>query len=309
MNDHVDERSTMNKTTITVVGLGSMGMGMAGSLLRAGHRVFGVDVNPEPVERLVADGGLAAPLNEAVAASDIVVLVVLNAAQTEGVLFGENGCADAMRPGMSVIACATVPPAFARDMEARAKQRGLLYLDAPISGGALRAASGELSIMASGSQEAFDAAAPALDAMAANVFDVGRSAGAGSAMKAVNQLLAGVHIAAMGEAMAFAASQGLDLERVVEVITRSAGNSWMFENRAPHVVEADYAPRSAINIWPKDLGIVSDIAAEAHLPVPIAETALAQFRAAAEAGDGAIDDAAVVKVYARAAGLKLPGDE
>lgn len=298
----------MERKTVTLVGLGSMGYGMAHSLLRAGHDVIGVDVNPTPVARLVAEGGRSAPLAEAVAASDIVVLVVLNAAQTESVLFGPEGCAGAMREGTTVIACATVPPAFARDMEARIGALGHHYLDAPISGGSVRAAKGELSIMASGSEAAFAAAAPALEAMAANVFDLGRAAGAGSAMKAVNQLLAGVHIAAMGEAMAFAASQGLDLARVVEVITRSAGNSWMFENRAPHVVEADYAPRSAINIWPKDLGIVAGIAEDAGLPVPIAETALAQFRAAAAAGDGLLDDAAVVKVYARAAGLKLPGD-
>lgn len=304
-----DERSVMESKTVTVVGLGSMGYGMAQSLLRAGHDVIGVDINPLPVARLAAEGGRTAPLAEAVAVSDIVVLVVLNAAQTESVLFGSEGCAAAMRDGTAVIACATVPPAFSREMEAQASAQGLLYLDAPISGGALRAARGELSIMASGSQAAFDGAAPALTAMAANVFDLGRMAGAGSAMKAVNQLLAGIHIAAMGEAMAFAASQGLELARVVEVITRSAGNSWMFENRAPHVVEADYSPRSAINIWPKDLGIVTEIAAGANMPVPITETALAQFQAAAAAGDGMLDDAAVVKVYARAAGLKLPGEE
>jgi len=298
----------MEKKTVTVIGLGSMGYGMAQSLLRAGHRVHGVDIDAARVEAFAREGGLATPLAQAVAESDIVVLVVLNAAQTESVLFGPAGCAAAMRPGSVAIACATVPPAFARSMEERAGALGLAYLDAPISGGAVRAAKGELSIMASGSQAAFDLARPALDAMAVNVFDLGRSAGAGSAMKAVNQLLAGVHIAAMGEAMAFAVSQGLDLGRVVEVITRSAGNSWMFENRAPHVVDADYTARSAINIWPKDLGIVKEIAESVQFPVPITETALTQFRAAAAAGDGLADDAAVVKVYARAAGLKLPGD-
>lgn len=298
----------MKNVTATVVGLGSMGFGMAASLLRAGHKVYGIDINPEPVARLAAQGGSVASRPDAAAASDIVVLVVLNAAQTESAIFGEDGVAAFMRRGALIISCATVAPAFSREMARRAEEMGLHYLDAPISGGAARAASGELSIMASGSAEAFSLAKPALDAMAAKVFELGASAGAGSAMKAVNQLLAGVHIAAMGEALAFATSQGLDLAQVVQVITGSAGNSWMFENRAPHVVDADYTPRSAINIWPKDLGIIAEIAAEAKLPVPIAETALAQFRAAAEAGDGLLDDAAVVKVYARAAGLKLPGD-
>ena len=298
----------MNATTTTVIGLGSMGYGMAQSLLRAGHRVFGIDIASEPVERLRKEGGLVAPAAEAVAESDVVVLVVLNAAQIESVLFGPEGCARQMRPGTAIIASATVPPAFTRDMAERADALGLLYLDAPISGGSVRAANGELSIMASGSQATFDKARSALDAMAAKVFDLGRSPGAGSAMKAVNQLLAGVHIAAMGEAMAFAASQELDLAKVVEVITQSAGNSWMFENRAPHVVAGDYTPHSAINIWPKDLGIVLDIAASANVPAPITETALTQFRAAVAAGDGHNDDASVAKVYARAAGLTLPGE-
>ncbi len=207
-----------------------------------------------------------------------------------------------------IVSCATVPPDFAREMAAEAAARDLLYLDAPISGGAARAEAGELSIMAAGPEEAFARAAPALDAMAQTVHDLGREAGAGSAMKAVNQLLAGVHIAVMGEALAFALSQGLDLDRVVEVIGVSAGNSWMFQNRAPHVLAGDYTPRSAVDIWPKDLGIVAAIAERAGLPVPMAEAALAQFRAASDAGDGGVDDAAVTRVYARAAGLALPGD-
>uniref|UniRef100_UPI001BAA1623 L-threonate dehydrogenase n=1 Tax=Actibacterium sp. MT2.3-13A TaxID=2828332 RepID=UPI001BAA1623 len=290
-------------------GLGSMGYGMAQSLLRAGHRVFGADLDAGRVAGLVAEGGESAAVAEAAAASGILVCVVLNAAQTRAVLFGPEGWARHLAKGAVIVSCATVPPEFAREMAAEAAALGLLYLDAPISGGAAKAAQGKLSVMASGSEAAFAAAAPALDAMAEVVHRLGEAPGAGSAMKSVNQLLAGVHIAAMGEALAFALSQGLDLAQVVRVITSSAGNSWMFENRAPHVVENDYAPRSMINIWPKDLGIVREIAEGAGLPVPMAETALAQFRAAAEAGDGEIDDAAVTRVYTRAAGLKLPGEE
>jgi 3-hydroxyisobutyrate dehydrogenase/2-hydroxy-3-oxopropionate reductase len=127
-------------------------------------------------------------------------------------------------------------------------------------------------------------------------------------MKAVNQLLAGVHIAAMGEALAFGASQGLTPAQVVQVVSVSAGTSWMFENRAPHVVDGDYTPRSKVDIWLKDLGIVTDIAASTALPVPISSNALAQFRAASEAGLGDEDDAAIAKYFARAGGVTLPGD-
>ncbi|MCA0995779.1 L-threonate dehydrogenase [Alloyangia pacifica] len=293
---------------ITVIGLGSMGMGMAQSLLRAGHVVHGLDISTERMEAFKAEGGAEGSLAEALAASSILVCVVLNAAQTREVLFGAAGAAAHLPQGAAIISCATIAPSQAREFASDASAKGLHYLDAPISGGAVKAAQGALSIMASGTPEAFAAAQPALDAMAATVHPLGDEAGAGSAMKAVNQLLAGVHIAAMGEAMALGVSQGLDPARIVEVISASAGTSWMFENRGPHVVEGDYTPRSAVNIWPKDLGIVGGIAGEAHLPVPMTEAALSQFKAAAEAGDGLIDDAAVIKVYARAAGLTLPGD-
>jgi 3-hydroxyisobutyrate dehydrogenase-like beta-hydroxyacid dehydrogenase len=185
---------------------------------------------------------------------------------------------------------------------------GLHYLDAPISGGAAKAAQGKLSIMASGTQAAFDGAAPALDAMAEKVFRLGDAAGAGSAMKAVNQMLAGVHIAAMAEALTFGMTQGVTPDTFLEVISQCAGTSWMLENRAPHIVAGDYSPRSSVDIWPKDLGIVLDIAKSAKFGAPLTAAALQQFLAASGSGLGAQDDAAVAKVYARNAGLSLPGD-
>lgn len=281
---------------------------MARSLIRAGHRVQGFDLNPDAVARLVAEGGQSGAVSEAAAACDILVLVVLNAAQTESVLFGDAGWAAQMKPGATVIACATVAPEFARDMERRCGDLGLKYLDAPISGGAAKAADGKLSIMASGTEAAFAGAAPALEAMAETVFPLGDAAGAGSAMKAVNQLLAGVHIAAMAEALTFGMTQGVAPDKFVEVIRQCAGTSWMLENRAPHIVEGDYTAKSSVNIWPKDLGIVLDIAKSAQFSAPLTAAALQQFLAAAGSGLGHEDDAAVAKVYARNAGLTLPGD-
>lgn len=291
---------------IHVIGLGSMGLGMAQSLLRAGHTLHGLDLNPAQTAVLEQAGGQALTRHSPLA--DALVCVVLNAAQTESALFGDDGWAGYLKPGGTILSCATVSPDFARKMEEMAQDRGLHYLDAPISGGSLRAASGELSVIASGTPAAFDGAAEALAAMAQTVHRLGDQAGPGSAMKAVNQLLAGVHIAAMGEALGLATSQGLDLSRVLDVIRVSAGTSWMFENRAPHVIDADYTPRSSINIWPKDLGIVTDIASAAGLPLPLTQTALAQYRDAAQAGLGLEDDAAITKLVASRAGLKLPGD-
>jgi 3-hydroxyisobutyrate dehydrogenase-like beta-hydroxyacid dehydrogenase len=291
-----------------VIGLGSMGYGIATSLLRAGHNTYGYDVNPAQTVRFAAEGGSAGALEQVAPNLNIVVVVVLNAVQTETVLFGPEGVADKLPKGAAVISCATVAPEFARQMAARCTALGLHYLDAPISGGAAKAAMGKLSVMASGTPQAFAGAAPALSAMAETVFELGDSAGAGSAMKAVNQLLAGVHIAAMAEALTFGMTQGVTPDRFLEVISKCAGTSWMLENRAPHIVAGDYTPHSSVNIWPKDLGIVLDIAREAKFSAPITAAALQQFLAAAGQGLGGEDDAAVAKVYARNAGLKLPGE-
>lgn len=307
MNQQV---SPKNKLTVAVIGLGSMGLGMARSLLREGHSVVGCDVSPTRVAELVEAGGRAATdPQDAAGGADVVVTVVVNGAQTEAVLFGPRGAAASLRPGGVVVSCATMDPDVARRLAARLEETGRLYLDAPISGGAVKAAAGELTILASGSPAAFAAARPALDAMAGKLYELGDAAGAGAAFKMINQLLAGVHIAAACEAIAFAAKQGLDLHRVFDVITASAGNSWMFENRIPHVLDGDYAPRSAVDIFVKDLGIIQDMARSAKFPVPVAAASLQMFLAASGAGLGRDDDASVARIYARLAGIALPGDE
>jgi 3-hydroxyisobutyrate dehydrogenase len=296
-----------NSPRVAVIGLGSMGFGMATALLRAGLDVTGCDVVPATVARFVAAGGhSAATAAEAAARADIVVSVVVNAAQTEAILFGPNGAADAMPEGSVLVSSATMDPETARALAKRVETAGRHYLDAPISGGAQRAAEGALTILASGSRIAFAKAKPALDAMAATLYDLGDEPGQGAAFKMINQLLAGVHIAVASEAMAFAARQGLDLRKVYEVITASAGNSWMFENRMPHVLDADYTPRSAVEIFVKDLGIVQDMARNARFPVPLAAAALQMFLMTAASGMGRDDDSSVARIYAKVGGAKLP---
>jgi len=293
---------------VAVIGLGSMGYGMASSIRAAGHKTYGFDTDAARVAQF-HQGDDIAELSDVVGTLDAAVVVVLNAAQVEAVLFGENGIVAGMKPGSVAMVCATVPPAFARDMAARCAEHDVHYLDAPISGGAVKAAQGALSIMASGSPAAFGAAQPVLDATATTVFPLGDEAGGGSAMKAVNQLLAGVHIAAMAEAMTFAITQGITPQQFLDVIPDCAGTSWMLENRGPHVADGDYTPRSSVNIWPKDLGIVLDIASDSGFAAPITSTALEQYTEAVGMGLGAEDDSAVAKVYARRAGLTLPGEE
>ena len=293
--------------TVAIIGLGSMGMGMARSLMRKGHAVRGYDVTSTAASMLAAEGGISgtSPADAATSA-DIVVVVVVNAAQTEDVLFGASGVVSAMAPGSVIISCATMAPAAARAMAARCAEKDILYLDAPMSGGAARAGSGELTFMASGTPEAFAAARPALDAMAGKVYELGDEAGIGASFKIVNQLLAGVHIAAACEAITFASKLGLDIAKVYEVITASAGNSWMFENRVPHILEGDYAPKSAVNIFTKDLGIVSDIGRAETFPLPIAASALQMFLMTAAAGMGRDDDASPARLIAQITGIELP---
>lgn len=299
---------SISNHTIACFGLGSMGYGMAATLVGTGATVYGFDVAAAPVEKLVAEGGRQASVAEAGPRVDAAVIVVLNAAQMETVLFGKEGIATHLRPGAVIIACPTIAPDQARDFAARCAERDLHYLDAPISGGAAKAARGALSVMASGSPEAFSAAQPVLDAVAETVFDLGPEPGAGSAMKAINQMLAGVHIAAMAEAVTFGMTQGISPQKTLDVIPQCAGTSWMFENRGPHIVSGDYTPHSAVDIWPKDLGIVLEIARGAKFSAPLTAAALQQFLAASGSGLGREDDAAVAKVYARNAGLTLPGE-
>lgn len=290
-----------------VIGLGSMGLGMALSAVRCGIDVCGFDINPDSVTKLVQGGGTGADsIAQAARDRDIIVAVVVNAAQTETVLFGDGGAAHEMARGGVIISSATMAPDDARSFALRAEAMGLHYLDAPISGGAARAAKGDLTIMASGSAAAFSKSRPVLAAIAGTVHELGDEAGIGASFKMVNQLLAGVHIAAACEAMTFAKRLGLDLQKVYKVITASAGNSWMFENRVPHILDGDYAPRSAVSIFTKDLGIVSDMGRRETFPLPLSTTALQMFMMTAAAGMGRDDDASVARMIAKMTGLDLP---
>ena len=302
--------STSQKPRVAVIGLGSMGFGMAASLRRGGFDVTGYDVTADAVARFVAEGGSGAKTPaEAAKGAGIVVCVVLNAAQTETVMFGKDGVLETLAEGAVFVSSATMDPEVAKRLAKQLEATGRHYLDAPISGGAQRAAQGELTILASGSTAAFAKARPALDAMAAKLYELGDAAGQGAAFKMINQLLAGVHIAAASEAITFAARQGLDLQKVYDVITASAGNSWMFENRMPNVIAGDYKPRSAVEIFVKDLGIVQDMARNARFPAPLASAALQMFLMASASGMGRDDDASVARLYGRISGTQLPGGQ
>lgn len=295
------------KKKVAVIGLGSMGMGIAHSLVRAGFQVIGCDINDDALAHFAERGTGTCKLPSDIDPDcAVIICVVVSAMQVESVLFGADGVAARLRPGTLVMVCSTVAPQFAADTAARLGESGMLYLDAPISGGAVKADEGRLSIMASGTAEAFAKAKEVTDAIAEKTYRIGDQVGQGSSMKMINQLLAGIHIAAAAEAMSLAIKVGLDARMVYEVITHSAGMSWMFENRVPHILEGDYKPHSAVNIFIKDLGIVLETARSRHFPTPLAATAHQLFTMAASAGMGDWDDAAVAKVYERLSDIALP---
>ncbi|MEZ5826243.1 MAG: NAD-binding protein [Geminicoccaceae bacterium] len=290
------------------VGLGSMGLAMAVNLVKAGFDLCGFDIAPAAVEKLVQAGGKAAgSVADAARGQKLLLVVVAKAEQAESVLYGEGGAVGVLAVGATVVLHSTVPPAYARELGERLEAAGHRLLDAPISGGRVGAEAGNLSIMASGSPAAFDSAGAAFEVMAGKVYRLGDTPGTGSTVKMINQHLAGVHIAAAAEAMALGARAGADPATLFEVISNSAGNSWMFTNRVPHMLERDFSPRSAVEIFVKDLGIVLETGKELRFPLPIAASAHQQYLAAAGAGFGYEDDAAVVKVYERLANIEVKG--
>lgn len=292
---------------VGIIGIGSIGYGVAQSLLREGYSVFACENRPEVLAKFVEQGGLACKTpRELGEYCDIVICLVVNAEQTDSVLFGDDGATKSMRDGGVVIASATVMPSYAEDLGRRLAERGLQMIDAPVSGGSGRAASGELTIISSGPDVAYERVDAILTAISSKVYRLGTNHGAGSKMKLINQLLTGTHIATAAEAMAFALRENLDPIMAYEIITHSAGNSWMFENHVPHILAGDYTPTAAVDIFVKDLGLVLDTAHRSKFPLPMASAAHQLFLRASASGYGREDDSAVIKIYP---GIELPEAE
>ncbi|HDR1334826.1 TPA: NAD(P)-dependent oxidoreductase [Pasteurella multocida] len=291
--------------SVAVIGLGAMGMGAAQSCIRAGLTTYGADLNPLALEKLKAEGakGVSQSAVDFAQELDAVLLLVVNANQVNTVLFGEKGLASHLKPGTAVMVSSTISAQDAQQISQKLTELGLVMLDAPVSGGAAKAAAGEMTVMASGSQQAFTKLQPVLDAVAGKVYNIGEEIGLGATVKIIHQLLAGVHIAAGAEAMALAARAGIPLDLMYDVVTHAAGNSWMFENRMKHVVEGDYTPLSMVDIFVKDLGLVTDTAKSLKFPLPLASTAFNMFTSASNAGYGKEDDSAVIKIFS---GIELP---
>jgi L-threonate 2-dehydrogenase len=299
-----------SKPKIGFVGLGSMGLPMAKNLVAAGYPVKGYDINPAAVQALAAAGGTAAAsVIEAVTDAAVLLLVVVNAQQVEDVLFGAGQAVPHLPPGSVVVVHSTVEPVYVRQLAPRLYAAGLELLDAPISGGIPGATQGTLAIMASGHPAAFAQVEPVLKVMGSNLFMMGAVCGLGATMKVVNQLLCGVHIAAAAEAIALGTQAGIDSQRILDVISTSAANSWMFQDRVPRMVSGDYTTTSAVDIFVKDLGIVLETGKTNRFPLPLAAAAHQLFLMATASGHGQEHDAAVVKVYEQLTGINVKSQQ
>jgi L-threonate 2-dehydrogenase len=292
---------------VGVIGLGSMGMGAALNLHRKGHAVTGCEVREAArAEFEAAQGRTVSSADQLPADLEAVVVFVINGAQAEDVLFGPAGCLSRLNKGAVILCCSTVSPDVARSLGKRIEDAGFLMLDSPVSGGKTGAAAGTMTVMSSGSDAAFAKAEPVLQAISTRVWRLGSEIGVGSTVKMVNQLLAGVHIATAAEALALGIRAGADPQTLFDVISESAGSSWMWQNRVPHILAGDDTPSSAVNIFVKDLGIVLDQARGLTFPLPMASAAHQLFLAAAAHGEGYKDDSFVIRVWQALTGIELP---
>ncbi|WP_262296721.1 NAD(P)-dependent oxidoreductase [Microvirga sesbaniae] len=291
-------------TRIAFVGLGAMGLPMASNLLTKGFTVTGFDLNADALAALEGAGGRrAGSAREAAQDADVLILMVVSAAQAEAVLF-EGGALEALRDGGVVALMATCPPSAVESIEARVRAAGRRLIDAPVSGGVAGAKGGTLTIMAAGPRDTFDGLKAVFDAMGDKVFHVGERPGQGAMVKTVNQLLCGVHIAVVAEAFALASKVGVDLDILLQIMSGSAASSWMLRDRGPRMLQDKPEVTSAVDIFVKDLGIVLDAGRDTRAALPLAAAAHQMFLAASGRGDGHEDDSQVIRTYLALNGVR-----
>ena len=295
-------------TTLAFIGLGAMGTPMARNLASRGFAVRAYDVRPGAAGAL-ADAGVvaAASVAEACAGAEIALLMVVNAAQAQDVLFAQGGL-DALSPGATVILSATCAPAIVAAIAERVVATGRRFVDAPVSGGVVGARAASLTIMAAGAPDTMAAIRPVLEALGTKIFVVGTEPGQGATAKVVNQLLCGVHIAAAAEALSFAERAGLDLAMMLDLLGGSAASSWMLKDRGPRMTEHDPGVTSAVDIFVKDLGLVMEAGRDLRCALPLAALSHQLFLSVSGTGDGAADDSQVIRAYGRLGGRAEPDD-
>lgn len=295
------EHLVATQPRIGIVGFGAMGAAMARNLQCRQYAVAVRDINPQ-AQTLAQQQGLETAASPAALAVvvDVIAVVVVNAAQTADVLFGTPGCpgiVEGSRPGQTVLLCSTIAPDDAIAFASRLAALGLCVIDAPISGGPARALAGEMSMMLAGPSWALLALEPLLSDLAKYRFQLGDAVGDASKAKLVNNLLAGIHLAAAAEAMALGVQVGLAPHTIFDIVCASSGHSWIFQDRMARAIADDFSPRAAVSVLTKDLGLATALATAHQAHTPLGAVALAQFKQTVAHGWADLDDAALLKTY------------
>ena len=299
------EQKNPRELRIGFIGVGVMGRPMVSNLLQAGFPCTIYDINPAPVQALVVEGATSANSAAEVAKhSDIFITMVVNDAQFAATLFEPGNAASALKPGAIVIGMSTMSVRMVREVAACLQEMGVAYLDAPVSGGELGATKGTLSIMVGGSPDIFERCRPVLSTLGSHMYHVGQNVGDGQAVKMINQLMVCVHNAVAAEALVLGEKAGLDKAMLYEIITKSAGNSWIFSDRGSRMVSENFSPpKSALSILVKDLGFVMDTANSMKHPLILGSVTYQLYKMASIKGWDGLDDSIMIKLMEDIAGL------
>ncbi len=291
---------------VGIIGLGSMGKSMAKNLLKAGYELTVFDIRPEPIQEMVGLGAFGASnLKEVGERSEIVFVMVLNFAQVESSTVASGGVLSGMKPGSTLIVTSTIAPSEIKQIAKAASALGVEVLDAPVSGGSVGAANGTLVIMVGGEERVFQKCKDAILAVGSNAVKVGDEIGIGSVVKAANQLMVTVHLVAMAEALVLGTKAGADPEIMANIIRKSAGSSWMFENKIDALLNGDFSTRGALDIQIKDIDICLKTGRELNVPLYTSAASREVFLWANGKGYGREDASAIIKVFEEVAGVEV----
>ncbi|WP_308220916.1 NAD(P)-binding domain-containing protein [Microbacterium sp. CIAB417] len=287
---------------ITVIGLGVMGAPMAFNLLAAGNDVIGINRSRSAVDRFVAMGGRTAELTAAIAASDAVITILPDSPDVRDVYLGDAGIVAHARTGTILVDMSTIDPEVSREIDARAHERGLSVLDAPVSGGEQAAIDGTLSIMVGGSADDLQRARGLFEVLGRTIIHVGPT-GAGQTVKAANQLLVAGSIQLVAEALVFLRAHGVDLEPAVRVLAGGLAGNRILDRKAAGMIAHEFAPGFRIALHHKDLGIFATAARQAGVVTPLGAIVGQLMASAVANGEGDLDHSALLLSAERASGV------
>ncbi|MFH1523759.1 MAG: NAD(P)-binding domain-containing protein [Chloroflexota bacterium] len=295
--------------TIGYIGLGLMGKSIARNILKAGFPLVVHNRSHPAVDELVAEGAQAASSPTEVAAQvDVVFTNLPDTPDVEKVVLGENGIVEGTHPGLIWVDNSTIKPAAARTLNLRLAEKGVLSLDAPVSGGDIGARDATLTIMVGGPAEALEKVLPVFRVIGKTVTHVG-AAGAGQVAKAANQIMVAAQMVAMGELLIFSQKAGVDPQKVVEAIKAGAAQCWTLDVKTPRLFAGNRSPGFKAYMQAKDLNIVLETAREYGIPLPSAALDAQLYNAMLQTGMGELDNSAIIGIIEELAGTKLSSSE